>query len=176
MLGDFNLPLLSFCILSVVGVISYYFYTRFLYMEKKVTFLQNILMEMKLQERSAQQVEMLNPMNGAVFQNPEEVSKEEVEELPEEEYYNNVAAAVPAVPEEELKDVSDVSVPVVNYESFSKQELLAAVKQRSLKASKTAKITELVALLRKDDELKSQAVVEPSVAEGSLGSVLELNA
>jgi hypothetical protein len=148
-------------------------------MEKKVTFLQNILMEMKLQERAAPQVEMVNPMDGVVFQNPVEVSKEEVEELPEEEYYNSVAAAVPAALEE-AEEAEDVSVPVVptNYESFSKQELLAAVKQRSLKVSKNAKITELVALLRKDDELKAPALaaVEPSSAEGSLGAVLELNA
>jgi len=180
MLGDFDLPLLSFCILSVVGVISYYFYTRFLYMEKKVSFLQNLLMEMKLQERTAP--EMLNPMDGAVFQKPEEVTKEEVEDLPGEEYYNNVAAAVPV--EEKEDPLSDTpTINQANYETFSKQELFTTIKQRSLKASKNAKIPELIAILKKDDELRTTplvkeqpATVESSLADTTLGSVLELSA
>jgi len=146
-------------------------------MEKKVTFLQNILMEMKMQERGASQVEMLNPMEGVVFQNPEEVGKGEVEELPEEEYYNNVAASVPATVEEVPVVAPEVGLEVLaqaNYETFSKQELLTTIKDRGLKASKNAKITELVAILKKDDEQK--AAPEPSIAEGSLGEALELNA
>jgi hypothetical protein len=193
MFGDMETPLMTMCILTVVGVLSYYFYSRFVYVEKKIGFLQNVIMEMKMAAASSGGHGGHGSPGTVVFQAPQPVNNEEVEPLPDETYYETIVsdevASAPADAEvPSAGDLEDVvkaieEPPLPNYEAMSKNELQALVKQRSLKVSKTAKVPELISVLKKSDAAGAAGVVaalgtgsaEPAPAPAMGDSMLDLS-
>jgi hypothetical protein len=135
-------------------------------------------MEIKMDEKMASMANegVPNPMQGAVFQQPEVIKSTEVEALPDDKYYENVVAEnVKKADEEASPALKEVVQPVLpNYEAMSKNELQNLVKQRSLKVSKNAKIPEILSVLRKDDEMKLKTE-EPAPAPASSDNMLELS-
>ena len=191
MFGEFDIVIVSVLLLTLLGAVSYYFYGRVVYLEKKIGFLQNIVVELKqnawqgaagaippewqklIETTGVAPPEMAtvpSPMEGVVFESAEPLKQEEVETLPGEEYYSNVLDAAGAVAESMVETETVEQDQAPNYEAMSKQELTGLVKQRGLKVSKTAKITELISILRRDDEMKRQTEPAPAAAPSTLES------
>ena len=155
----------------VFGALFFYLYTRITYNEKRVSLMENILLDIKMsQEQQPLHVLPPIPHNISFHQT---VAKEEEEAAPfevlenesstevvddEEEYtelLNNVHEEVGLVEEvkkEEVK-VEEVKADLSNkYDSMTKEELVDLVKKRGLRAGNRPGREKLISLLEKADE------------------------
>jgi hypothetical protein len=164
----------------VFGAIFFYLYTRMSYTEKRLSLIESILLDIKMNTENMMKEEpeyAPEPITG-----PEPLETKEVEQLPDESYYKGVieAAGVESeeMPEEEQQEVKQVeiiggtraAVPStvvvnkvsVNYESLTKSELHALLEKKGLKYKKTQGRNDLINLLRKSEQ--------PSEVQGSSSS------
>jgi hypothetical protein len=150
----------------IVGVLCFYLYTRINYTEKKISLIENMLLDIKseLDRLHKEEPEYAPEPEGA----PLPLETKEVENLPEDDgIYTSVLEQVHATSSEEdgleqINEIEAVSATKVtaNYESMTKAELTALCKQRSIKTSARPGRAELIAALRKADE--SAAGAAPS--------------
>lgn len=191
--------IVSFLSLALLlAAVAYYFYGRITYLEKKTALIENIALDLKMQAAFQPPPNLYhppeNPLEGASFHEPEPVPTGDIEVLPEvglsqpEASYAPVEEAADASQEEALRSLlTGIPTPVAplasdsanpNYDAMTKQELQSLLRQRSLKAPKTAKVGELISILKRDDELKGAAQKEepvPTAAEsGIAGADLEI--
>jgi hypothetical protein len=153
----------------VFGAIFFYLYTRVSYTEKRLSLIESILLDIKMNTENLMREEpeySPEPVTG-----PEPLETREVEQLPEEDYYKNIieeAGAEEEVTSEEFIETKQVdivgggknSVPSnvvvnkvsVNYESMTKAELQTLCDKRTIKWKKTSGRTELINALRKTDQ------------------------
>ncbi len=149
----------------VFGAIFFYLYTRIAYTEKRLSLIESILLDIKMSTENLMREEpeyAPEPVTG-----PEPLETKEVEQLPEEEYYQNVLQSAGAEEEEvtEIKNVEILagaknSVPSnvivnklsVNYESMTKDELKAECDKRNIKYRKNSGRNDLISALRKSEQ------------------------
>lgn len=149
----------------VFGALFFYLYTRVVQSEKRVSLTENILLDLKMATENTlmsmhnddNEVNHVEPISG-----PTPLENEEVEQIPDEEFYKNVFqnAQVPAT-----TDLSSNPVKTnqdVNYESLSLKELKVIAKQRGIASHSVAK-KELIDLLKKQSRFLSDPL------PGSLG-------
>jgi len=153
----------------VFGAIFFYLYTRVAYTEKRLSLIESILLDIKMNTENLMREEpeySPEPVTG-----PEPLETKEVEQLPEEEYYKEVmeaAANSEEIASDEVTETKQVdivsggktSVPSnvivnkvsVNYESMTKAELQALCDKRGIKYKKTSGRNELITALRKSEQ------------------------
>ena len=153
----------------VFGAVSFYLYSRLSYTEKRLGLMENMLLDIKmgLESMHKEEPEFVPEPVGA----PRPMESSEAEPLPEEEtYYQSVLAqagenaAAAAVTETETEaegpEVVHEERPVVsvNYESMTKDDLIALAEKRGAKVGKRPGRKDLIAALKKLDETKSGEV------------------
>jgi hypothetical protein len=172
----------------VFGSLLFYLYSRLLQVEKRMALTENILLDLKMATENtllamgsshehSDQADHVEPISA-----PEPVQSQEVEELPEEDFYKNVLASASSsapMPEESspessaeavlkeiqltdttsgrAKESSTVNVTKVepNYESMSLKELKSLAKNRGLQVTSHAGKKEIIDTLKKGSTVEA---------------------
>jgi len=172
--------------LVLLGALSFYFYSRMLFSERKMGLIESILLDIKMNmemedERRVRNTMYPVPPAEKPVVNPNIAGQVEAEEL-ETEYYNSVietAVTEPIISEVVPDAAVEVAVvPVVNYEADSREDLIALAEKRGLRVTKRMAKPTIIAVLREADKsnpvqadgssIPGAAGVIPSV-EGSSG-------
>jgi hypothetical protein len=144
-------------LLLIFGAISFYLYSRINYTEKRMSLMENMLLDIKvgLQMTTKEEAEFIPEPVGA----PTPMETEEAEVLPEEEtYYQSVLqqAQAQTAPEADVASepvVQQQASVTVNYESMTKDELIALAEKRGVKMGKRPGRKDLIAALRKPEDV-----------------------
>ena len=159
----------------VFGALFFYLYTRVTYNEKRVSLMENILLDIKMNQEQ-QPLHILPPIPHDVSfhqtllqqQQQQQEEDEEDEETPFEVVENEVSEEVVAdeeeytellnqvhdeVKEEVLPVITNITiVPTNKYDSMTKDELVELVKKRGLRAGNRPGREKLISILEKSDE------------------------
>jgi hypothetical protein len=154
-------------LLLIFGAVSFYLYSRINYTEKRMGLMENMLLDIKmsLESMHKEEPEFVPEPVGA----PRPMESSEAEPLPEEETYyqsvlaqagENEAAVTETETEAEGTEVVHEEKPAVsvNYESMTKDDLIALAEKRGAKTGKRPGRKDLIAALKKLDETKSGEV------------------
>jgi len=155
-------------LLLIFGAVSFYLYSRVNYTEKRMSLMENMLLDIKMGLESMNKEEpeyVPEPVGGPTPMDGE------AEVLPEEEnYYKSVLES--AQEKEEVADekgevkeeaptvtamTSTVSV-TPNYESMTKDDLIALAEKRGIKLGKRPGRKDLISSLRKLEEVSGPTV------------------
>jgi hypothetical protein len=159
-----ELLVLGFIFFVLVGSLGFYFYSRLLYVERKINLLETILLDIKMtmeMEDAAPQ-----PFHGN-FQSVKESAPiiiEDVSGTPlnteeavvpkdQADFYNMVLESTPSESPAVEEVVLSVSKP--DYESMSRDELVSLAEKRMLRLTKGIRKPALVSLLREADKNSS---------------------
>jgi hypothetical protein len=170
----------------VFGSLIFYIYSRLLQVEKRMALTENILLDLKMATENTllamgshehdEQADRVEPISG-----PEPVLSQEVEELPEEDFYKNVLASAPSnavevnedgTPENAAaavlkeiqltdttssrgKETSSATKVEPNYESMSLKELKSLAKNRGLQVTSHAGKKEIIDTLKKGSSVEA---------------------
>lgn len=178
----------------VFGALFFYIYSRLTQNEKRVSLIENMLIDLKMtleggwshgmahvQEDGGEETLEANVINHIEpVSPPEPLNKDDVDE---EDMYKEVLEQTSQAEEEpELKGVStDLSKASTvqstkvqpNYESMSTKELKSLVKSRSLIVSNAAGKKELIATLRKADTVSMPGIEGGTFLAANEGATLE---
>lgn len=154
---------IAILLLLIFGAVSFYLYSRVNYTEKRMSLMENMLLDIKmsLDSMHKEEPEYSPEPVGA----PTPLQPEEGETLPEEEnYYKEVleTAAEPEAPASSSAVTADAPAPSsvsVNYESMTKDELIALAEKRGIKLGKRPGRKDLISALRKGEEVNGSASV-----------------
>lgn len=157
-------------LLLIFGAVSFYLYSRINYTEKRMGLMENMLLDIKmgLESMNKGEPEFVPEPVGA----PRPMESSEAEALPEEEnYYQSVLQQageqeqvqvqeqVPVHEDQGQEQVQEERATVsVNYESMTKDDLIALAEKRGVKVGKRPGRKDLIAALKKGDESKSAEV------------------
>lgn len=153
----------------VFGALFFYMYTRIGQVEKRVGLTENILLDLKMATENTimamassgspdMEVSRVEPMS-----EPAPLEQEEVEQIPDEEFYKSVLQQVPSTTPQE-SPVEDAVRPVdANYEAMTLKELKALAKQKNISISATAHKKDVIEALKRQGQ-----GLEP--VPGSLGA------
>jgi hypothetical protein len=154
---------IAILLLLIFGAVSFYLYSRVNYTEKRMSLMENMLLDIKmsLDSMHKEEPEYSPEPVGA----PTPLQPEEGEALPEEEnYYKEVletAVEAPAPPTSHdapaSAEVAALSTVSVNYESMTKDELIALAEKRGIKLGKRPGRKDLISALRKGEEVNGPA-------------------
>lgn len=169
----------------VFGALFFYLYSRVNYAEKRMSLMENILLDLKMSLENSNSYEKEDDFVPEPVGQPSPLEKDEVDALvpdaTEEEYYKNVMQNVhmmsateeaesiqeeEVVPSAPFPSASEDSTPkktqvTPNYESMLKSELQSLCDQRNIKVGKRPGRSELITALRKYDEGSSTKSSEP---------------
>lgn len=145
----------------VFGALFFYMYTRVTYNEKRVSLMENILLDIKMNQEQ-QPLHILPPIpqnisfHETVNQEEEQETHFEIvenQEEQEEEYTELLNQVHEEVKVEEVKKEEVAVEEIVNkYDSMTKEELVELVKKRGLRAGNRPGREKLISLLEKADE------------------------
>jgi len=147
----------------VFGALFFYLYTRVTYNEKRVSLMENILLDIKMNQEQ-QPLHILPPIPHDVSFHQTVVQEEEEEETPFEVVENGSSEEVVADEEEYTELLNQVHdevkseevVPEImntnKYDSMTKDELVELVKKRGLRAGNRPGREKLISILEKADE------------------------
>jgi hypothetical protein len=154
-------------LLLIFGAVSFYLYSRINYTEKRMGLMENMLLDIKmgLESMNKEEPEFVPEPVGA----PRPMESGEAEALPEEEnYYQSVLQQAGAQPSEEqaaeeqapeaVQEDKERPVVSVNYESMTKDDLIALAEKRGAKVGKRPGRKDLITALKKLDESKGAEV------------------
>lgn len=153
-------------LLLIFGAVSFYLYSRINYTEKRMGLMENMLLDIKmgLESMNKEEPEFVPEPVGA----PRPMESGEAEALPEEEnYYQSVlqqageaeqVTQVEEQPVEATQEQEEKAVVSVNYESMTKDDLIALADKRGAKVGKRPGRKDLIAALKKLDESKGTEV------------------
>ena len=166
----------------VFGSLIFYIYSRLLQVEKRMALTENILLDLKMATENTllamsshehdEQTERIEAISG-----PEPMLSQEVEEIPEEDFYKNILAsasstavnagedgtsensAAAVLKEIQLTDTTSerpLSTKVEpNYESMTLKELKSLVKSRGLQVTSHAGKKEMIDTLKKGSSVEA---------------------
>jgi hypothetical protein len=176
----------------VFGALFFYIYSRVTQNEKRVSLIENMLIDLKMtleggwshgmahvQEDGAEETLEANVINHIEpVSPPEPLDKEDVDE---EDMYKEILAQSSQdeteVKTELLSPSKAGSTPVTkvqpNYESMSTKELKSLAKTRNLSVPSAAGKKELIATLRKADSSSSPAIEGGTFLAANEGATLE---
>jgi hypothetical protein len=147
-------------LLIIVGATTFYLYSRIVYSERKISLMENILLDIKMameMEREVHNGSDDNHTHAKELVEPkfENVTKDDTE------YYNSVLENA-AIEAEELKptpaaEVAPTSdVPVVtgsaNFDELTRDELVAIAEKKGLRVTKRATKQQIISLVRDADK------------------------
>ena len=144
----------------VFGALFFYMYTRVTYNEKRVSLMENILLDIKMNQEQ-QPLHVLPPIPQNISFHETVTHEEEtpttfeiVETQEEEEEYTELLNQVhEEVKVEEVKKEEVKVEEVTNkYDSMTKEELVELAKKRGLRAGNRPGREKLISLLEKADE------------------------
>lgn len=156
-----ELLVLGFIFFVLVGSLSFYFYSRLLYVERKLNLLETILLDIKMtmEMEDAPHHQLNTNFHGNPGQHVAPIIIEDVSGTPLEvstkeqtHFYNQVLESTPSVVAE------DVVVPVEtkpDYDSMTREELVALAEKRGLRLTKGIRKPALVTLMREADKNSS---------------------
>lgn len=166
-------------LLLIFGAVSFYLYSRINYAEKRMSLMENMLLDIKmgLETINKGEPEFVPEPIGA----PEPMGSNETEPLPEEEnYYQSVLQQ--AATQEQTQEMTEVETiqdekPIVsaNYESMTKDDLISLAEKRGAKVGKRPGRKDLIAALKKLDESKSVDVAGASTTSEIFPMAATLN-
>lgn len=157
--------------LMLLAAVAFYFYGQFLYVNKKIGLLESVLLDIKMNMEMEQQVQhgthgRPEPTNGPAFvPMPDEAAEvayysSVLDEVAKEEK-NEIIGTAEGEPASDLADAAEgepiVSVPTVNYESMTREELAALAEKRGFHVTKRTAKGQIVHLLREGDKKTSGA-------------------
>ena len=162
----------------IFGALVFYLYTRIGQIEKRVSLTENILLDLKLATENTlmamsapsmahvHEVERVEPVSA-----PEPITKDEVEEVSEEDFYKTVleqaASKTVEVPVQH-EQVQGTKVEA-NYESLTLKELKEEAKRRNVKVGANAHKRDIIDALKRQNQNQVQtSVLEPVPAEVEL--------
>lgn len=147
----------------VFGALFFYMYTRVTYNEKRVSLMENILLDIKMNQEQ-QPLHVLPPIPQNISFHETVTHEEETpttfemietgeEEEEEEEYTELLNQVHEEVKVEEVKKEEVKVKEVTNkYDSMTKEELVELAKKRGLRAGNRPGREKLISLLEKADE------------------------
>jgi hypothetical protein len=157
----------------VFGALFFYLYSRIGQVEKRISLTENILLDLKMatentmmamasgsvpvgiEEHShSEQVERIEPIGA-----PEPVEKEEIEQIPDEEFYKQALEQVPATTTATTTDASVSNRVEVNYESMTVKELKAEAKRKGIAIPASAHRKDIMDALKRQGSVLS--ILEP---------------
>jgi hypothetical protein len=177
----------------VFGSILFYLYSRLLQVEKRMALTENILLDLKMAtENTLLAMGTMTPDHDQAhhveaISAPEPVSKQEVEEIHEEDFYKNILASAPSdleaveeTPESAAADVlkeiqltdttnarSTAAKMEPNYESMSLKELKSLAKSKGLQVNSHAGKKEIIELLKKGPTVEAGSSSSSFPIEGA---------
>jgi hypothetical protein len=158
----------------VFGALFFYLYSRIGQVEKRISLTENILLDLKMatentmmamasvpvgmEEHShsheqVEQVDRIEPIGA-----PEPVEKEEIEQIPDEEFYKQALEQVPATTTT-TTDASTSNRVEVNYESMTVKELKAEAKRKGIAIPASAHRKDIMDALKRQGSVLS--ILEP---------------
>lgn len=155
-------------LLLVFGAVSFYLYSRVNYTDKRMSLMENMLLDIKMgiESMNKEDPEYAPEAVGG----PTPMETEEAEVLPEEETYyqsvleqaqkneapaSEVAAETVSAPVPAATSTSTSVTP--NYESMTKDDLISLAEKRGIKLGKRPGRKDLIASLRKSEEVTGSA-------------------
>lgn len=154
----------------VFGALFFYIYTRMGQVEKRVGLTENILLDLKMATENTLMAMASGPPDMEerhqvqAISEPSPLEQEEVEQIPDEEFYKSVLQQVPSNGGHEEESVRPMDV---NYEAMTLKELKALAKQKNMSIPTTAHKKDVIEALKRNSSQSS--VLEP--APGSLGGM-----
>jgi len=168
---------LSAVLLLLIGATALYFYSRIAYSDRKMNYLESILIDIRLKMELEKQGGGVAPIP---LKAPEPLDQEDSEEIKDEkEFYNSVietaAEDAPPASVEDTTEVADASnvVPSVDYESMSRDEVAALAEKNSIRVTKRMNKTTLISLLRESEKNTSATNETGRDVGASSGSLVE---
>jgi hypothetical protein len=163
----------------VFGALFFYLYSRIGQAEKRVGLTENILLDLKMATENT-----LMAMAGSripeseeqvveqpIASSPEPIRKEEVEQIPDEEFYKQVIEQVHEQEPHSTSTAEEQGNRVdVNYEAMTLKELKALAKSRGINVSASAHKKDVIDILKRQGQTAS--VLEP-VPGGSMSPMEE---
>lgn len=151
---------LAVLLLLIFGAVSFYLYSRVNYTEKRMSLMENMLLDIKMSIESMNKEEPDYVPEPVGMPTPMESAEAEV--LPEEAtYYKSLEEedAPEPVSEKVAEPQQQQPQPSVtpNYESMTKDDLIALAEKRGIKLGKRPGRKDLIASLRKIEEVPGSA-------------------
>ena len=179
-----ELLVLGFIFFVLVGSVSFYFYSRMLYTERKINLLETILLDIKMtmeMEENRQHDEFMENMHNA----PSPViikdlsgtpldSKNDSEELATQaDFYNTVLENAPtALLSESRVDMAEQATTATpDYEAMAREELVSLAEKRGLRLTKRISKQAVLALLREADKNSSSKLETDKDATSVTGNM-----
>jgi type II secretory pathway pseudopilin PulG len=157
-----NVVVVGMLLLIIIAAITFYLYSRIVYSERKISLMENILLDIKMAMEMEREVHPSNNAddghahaNDLVEPKFENVTKDDTE------YYNNVLenAAIEAeelkpTPAAEAAPTSDVPVASgsANFDELTRDELVAIAEKKGLRVTKRATKQQIISLVRDADK------------------------
>lgn len=160
--------LIGVLFLLVVSATTFYLYSRLIYSERKITLMENILLDIKMSMEMDREivhkhdVPEKDPLIEPTFS---EVQKDDTE------YYTSVVENSEPEVKEESAEVS--TEPDVNYDALSREDLVSLAEKKGLRVTKRTTKQQIISLVR-DAEKNSSALPETGTdgpVGGTTGSV-----
>ena len=194
--------IIGLVILLLCSAMCFYMYVRIMFLEKKVTVMESILVDVRVALDSV----MMEPVNqpplplthtpGTTISAPAPLDPSESEAIPEENFYSSVleqahdkdaeVAGEESVEKvlESFGDLSGTPTAVAleatvgpNFDSMTRKELIAIAEKRGLRVKASMNRADVLALLRRSTPTQNDLV--PTGAEnvsGSTGNTLQPDA
>jgi hypothetical protein len=170
----------------VFGALFFYLYSRIGQVEKRISLTENILLDLKMATENTMMAMASVPMPSHSSHHqedqidrvepigqPEPVEKEEIEQIPDEEFYKQVLEqaqeSTSAIPDASSSPSSSSNRVEVNYESMTLKELRAEAKRKGVSVSANAPKKDVIDALKRQGQTAN--VLEP--VPGSDGELEE---
>jgi hypothetical protein len=159
--------------LLLIGAMGVYFYSRVAYSDRKMNYLESILIDLRLK------IDMQKTQAPMPVLPPEPLETSDSEEVTDEkEFYASVidtAASTEAASASEVVEDATNVVPVasVDYDSMTRDEVAAIAEKKSLRVTKRMQKAALVNMLRESD--KNSSVMSETGKDGVAGSSAPLS-
>jgi len=183
--------IIGLVILLLCSALCFYMYIRIMFLEKKVTVMESILVDVRvaldsiMTEQMNQQPVPITHTPGVTISAPAPLDPSESEAIPEENFYSSVLeqahehADDDTSIEKALQSFDDVSGAAVaaspsvemgpNFDAMTRAELLVIAQQRGLHVKRSANRAEVLSILRRPNPTQNDLV--PTGAENVSGSV-----
>ncbi len=158
----------------VFGALFFYLYSRIGQVEKRISLTENILLDLKMATENTmmamasvptsmehehshshtnEQVDHIEPIGA-----PEPVEKEEIEQIPDEEFYKQALEQVPSA-NATTTDASVSNRVEANYEAMTVKELKAEAKRKGVAIPASAHRKDIIDALKRQGNVLS--ILEP---------------
>ena len=161
-------------LLLIMSAVSFYLYSRLVYSERKITLMENILLDIKMSMEMEREIH-----HGHTHETNEvnDVSSNLIEPTFEQlgsdetEFYKSVIENAPTVSADEavLPEENTVSSqPSSTYENLSREELIAVAEKKGLRVPKRLNKQQILNLVRDAD--KNSSEFPETGSDGPLGA------